>query len=79
MVAYYIVFHSKTSESKSSNIPSSLVFNPVENIKTEIISRAVNPKCIHKPSQNLFVCFLDKVPEANTYLEQAVIVSSATD
>ena len=54
-----------------------VVINPVKTINTEIVSQTIKPNDICPSIQKVIVHFLNKLEEANFFLEHHILVSSA--
>ena len=56
-----------------------VVFNPVKNVSTESFLETKTPKDKFLPLQNVFALFLNKLQEANYFLEQRMGLSSVIE
>ena len=74
--SYFYHIHYRTCQSRFADVPLTVVFNSVENITTEIFSKAKNAKDFSSPIQDVLLHFLKKLQEANELLEQPIVVSS---
>ena len=74
---YYFLF--KICEPSCSDIPFTVVFNPVNNNTTGIFSKKINPIDSYSSVRDVLVHFLNKLQEANDFFEQHFSVSHAFD
>ena len=77
--AYLFFINSKTCEANYSDNSFNVNFPPVPNVNTKTFSKTINPQDIFTPIQDVFCHFLDKLQEANEFLENPVFLPSAFD
>ena len=77
--AYLFFINSKTCEANYSDNSFNVNFPPVPNVNTKTFSKTINPHDIFTPIQDVFCHFLDKLQEANEFLENPVFLPSAFD
>ena len=68
--AYLFFINSKTCEASYSETSFNINFLPVPNVNTKTFSKTINPRDIFTPIQDVFCQFLDKLQEANKFLEK---------
>ena len=56
-----------------------MILNPIRNVSTGVFPKAKFSEDIVLPIQDVSIHFLKKLQEADEFLEQPIIVSSATD
>ena len=77
---FSLYFHPyRTFETRSVDVPSTVVFNPVKKSNTGIFSKTIHPWDTFSPIQNVFVHFENKLQESKNFLKQALVVSSVID
>ena len=74
---YFI--HYRTCGSNFAHVPHTVFFKLVENISTGISLETKNHRNFLLRIEDVFVPFLNKLQEANDFLEQPFIVSSVVD
>ena len=77
--AYLYFINSKTCEASYSDNSFNINFNPVPNVNTKTFSKTIIRHDIFTPIQDVFCQFLDKLEEANEFLEKPVFLPSAFD
>ena len=77
--AYLYFISSKICEANYSDTSFNINFVPVPNVNSKTFSKTINPHDIYTPIQDVLCQFLDKLQEANEFLEKPVFLPSAID